>query len=102
MAICAAVAVFGYLFWPTFFPQLLPQTTEAARVMSVEDYIKLNISSLSPVTPSLGGMFYVTKIEAHGGAGTVVYEDGHQAYIADFTYNTDENTGIKITAFAVR
>ncbi|HEU0080949.1 MAG TPA: hypothetical protein VFQ72_02915 [Candidatus Paceibacterota bacterium] len=72
------------------------------RVMSIEDYLRLNISGLSPVKASLGGTFYVTDVQAHGGAGTVKYEDGHSAYIADFTYSIDEDAGIAVDTFKVR
>ncbi len=72
------------------------------RAMSVEEYIKANISELSPVKESLGGTFYVTEIEARAGAGIVSYEDGHSAYTADFTYSTDERGAIDMRSFKVR
>jgi hypothetical protein len=84
---------------------------ENGRVMSVEEYVRLNISELSPEKEVLGGTYYVTNIEldstsspqAHSGAGTVSYEDGHNAYTADFTYTTDaENGAIAITSFVIR
>jgi hypothetical protein len=99
VAICAAVAIFGYLFWPMFFPQPVPQVPETTRVISVEEYVKSNISSLSPVKETMGGTFYVTHIDAHGGIGTVSYEDGHNMYIADFRYTVDENGSVKIATF---
>jgi hypothetical protein len=74
-------------------------TTES---ITTEDYIRENISKLSPVQSSLGGTFYVTNIEAHGGAGTVKYEDGHMAYIADFTYDVDEMGSTTIKTFTMR
>lgn len=72
------------------------------RVMSIESYVTTNISLLSPIKEQLGGTFYVTKIEASDGAGTVEYEDGHNAYTADFTYDTNEQTGITIKSFIIR
>jgi hypothetical protein len=79
-------------------------STNATSTESVttEDYIRANISKLSPVQSSLGGTFYVTNIEAHGGAGTVKYEDGHMAYIADFTYDVDESGSTTIKTFTMR
>src|SRR4051812_17339374 len=74
----------------------------SGRLMSIENYVRANIRELSPVKESLGGSFYVTEIEAHGGAGTVRYEDGHNAYIADFTYSAGETDGIVIDSFVVR
>jgi hypothetical protein len=77
-----------------------PQNVE--RAMPIEDYVRLNISELSPEKEVLGGTYYVTKIEAHGGAGTVEYEDGHNAYVADFTYSTDERGAITMNSFVIR
>lgn len=80
-------------------------TPSDSRAMSIENYVKLNISNLSTQAGAeevLGGKFYVTSIETHGGAGTVSYEDGHNAYIGDFTYSTAENGTITINSFKVR
>jgi prepilin-type processing-associated H-X9-DG protein len=51
---------------------------------------------------TVGGKFYITALEAHGGAGTVSYEDGHVAYTADFKYSINENGKIKISEFKIR
>jgi hypothetical protein len=72
------------------------------RMMSVEDYIRMNISEISPVKEQVGGTFYVTAIEAEDGSGTVEYEDGHNAYVADFEYSIDEGKGIDIESFEIR
>ncbi|MBI5134122.1 MAG: hypothetical protein HZA81_01930 [Candidatus Taylorbacteria bacterium] len=72
------------------------------RAMPVEDYVRLNISELSPVKESLGGSFFVTSIEARAGAGTVRYEDGHSAYTADFAYSIDERGAIDMRSFEIR
>lgn len=99
-----AIGVAAYIWWTHVKPAEAPIVNEPGglRLMSVEDYVTQNISTLSPVKEVLGGKFYVTKIEAHGGAGTVYYEDGHNAYTADFTYNASEQTGYTITSFVVR
>lgn len=74
--------------------------------MSVEDYVRLNISELSYTagTPEvLGGKFFVTEIEAQEGKGVVSYEDGHNGYTADFTYSSvGERGSIMIESFKVR
>jgi len=70
--------------------------------VAVEDYVRQNISLLSPIQASLGGTFYVTNIEASGGAGTVKYEDGHMAYIAEFTYDVDQSGSTTIKTFTIR
>ncbi len=77
-------------------------TTATGRYMDVETYVRTNISTLSPVKAQLGGTFYVTSIAAHGGAGTVSYEDGHNAYTADFTYNVSQQGRPSVTSFTVR
>jgi hypothetical protein len=108
--ICIVVLAAGfglYSYMANQNPQEVPVETETQdeqnrRVMSVEDYVKLNISELSPEKEVLGGKYYVTEIEARGGAGTVKYEDGHNAYVADFTYTTDEIGAITITSFLLR
>ncbi|MES3031147.1 MAG: hypothetical protein V4697_01900 [Patescibacteria group bacterium] len=68
---------------------------------SAEDYVRENISTLSPVKEQVGGKFFVTEIEANDGSGFVSYEDGHNAYTADFTY-TYEEENLRITQFEVR
>lgn len=70
--------------------------------MTIEEYVRENISALSPEPEVLGGTYYVTEIEAHGGAGTVSYEDGHVAHTADFSYEIDEFGKITITSFVIR
>ncbi len=74
----------------------------APKLMSIESYVTQNISELSPIKESVGGTFYVTDIKAENGVGVVSYEDGHNAYTADFTYEMNDSTGIKITTFIIR
>lgn len=77
--------------------------TEAAPASaSVEAYIAANLAKLSPLPEVLGGTFYVTAIEASDGRGSVSYEDGHHAYVADFTYTVEANGAITVTSFSVR
>lgn len=68
---------------------------------SVEEYVAQNIADLSPELEVLGGTYFVTAIEAKDGSGTVSYEDGHNAYTADFTY-TEGADGIAIDTFVIR
>lgn len=74
----------------------LPQTT------TTEEYVRAHISTLSPIAATLGGTFYVTDIQAGNGNGIVKYEDGHMAYVADFTYKIDTNGNPNIQTFTVR
>lgn len=91
---------------PETIPQTATTTPSESRAMSIEDYVKLNISDLSTQAGAeevLGGKFYVTGITANNGSGTVNYEDGHNAYIADFTYTIEPNHGaVTINSFKVR
>lgn len=83
-----------------------PQNEEpvsGGRAMSIEEYVRQNISELSPEPEVLGGTYYVTEIEAANGKGVVSYEDGHVAYTADFTYSIEPTNGaITINSFVVR
>ena len=69
---------------------------------TIEAYVRRNISVLSSVKEQLGGTFYVTALEAQDGAGTVQYEDGHNAYTADFTYETAADGNLSVTSWQVR
>ena len=70
-------------------------------LVSVENHVRANISALSTVKEQVGGKFYVTNITAQNGTGNVSYDDGHNAYTADFTYVADIS-GVTITSFKVR
>ena len=86
-------------------PTTTSTNTAGTNVMSIEDYVKENIVGLSNEagTPEvLGGKFYVTKLEANGGTVVVNYEDGHNAYVADFTYSTDAKGVITPKTFKIR
>ncbi|MDQ1299743.1 MAG: hypothetical protein QG636_411 [Patescibacteria group bacterium] len=69
---------------------------------SIEEYVAKNISTLSAEPEQLGGTFYVTNIEAADGSGIVSYEDGHNAYTADFTYSIDASGNPSIDSFVIR
>ena len=56
----------------------------------VGDYIKENISILSPKDPVLGGSFYVTEINfVSPGIAIINYEDGHIALEAQVEYEVE-------------
>lgn len=64
----------------------------------VSNYLKANISTLSPVKETLGGKFFVTDFEFTGRTtGRVFYEDGHNAYVSKFTLSGDSAGKIKAT-----
>lgn len=72
------------------------------RYMDIETYVRTNISALSPIKEQLGGTYYVTDIATRDGTGVVSYEDGHNAYIADFSYTIEEDGRPVVTSFTPR
>lgn len=62
-------------------------------VAIVENYIQKNIGVLAPISPVLGGSWYVVSTEINQDENTarVVYEDGHIQGIMRVTYLYDEN-----------
>lgn len=68
---------------------------------SVTSYISKNISALSPQKEVLGGTFYVTNITFDAGTGTVEYEDGHNAFVADFSYEFESDGSVSVTSFEI-
>ncbi len=107
----AVLFVAGAAWWLIMEPgskTSIPNTNNAtttpneARYMDIESYVRTSISTLSPEPEVLGGTFYVTKIETSASTGTVEYEDGHNAYTADFNYTTDAEGKPTVTSFTVR
>jgi hypothetical protein len=92
--ILAAVVVFGF-FRKEPDPEIVSDP-------QVELYVKENISALSPIKEQLGGTFYVTNMTLENGEGTVEYEDGHNAYTADFNYGLSSTGQIEILNFNPR
>lgn len=79
-----------------------PTTAPESATASVEAYVRANIRQLSPEPEVLGGTFFVTDIEVRDdGTGTVSYEDGHNAYTAEFTYSIDSVGQPHIDTFTV-
>ena len=80
-----------------------PNASVNERADAIEGYIRQNLTTLSPVVATMGGTHYVTRIRLLDGEGTVWYEDGHNAYIADFTYTVSEdNKDVAVQTFVVR
>jgi hypothetical protein len=59
----------------------------------VEQYIRDNISTLSPDKASLGGTWYIirTHLDTAIHTGTMTYEDGHNRGTAKFSYTRNGN-----------
>jgi len=60
---------------------------------NVENYLRANISELSPVKAVLGGTWYVISdtVDLEKNSGTVVYEDGHIQEEKNFIYTSNDN-----------
>lgn len=68
----------------------------------IVEYLKNNISTLSPEKEVLGGTYYVTKFtDTDNNSGIVEYEDGHNAYKAKVFYSMDAKRGIQINSFEI-
>lgn len=63
--------------------------------LAVEKYIRDNIATLSPIKATLGGTWYVIRVDTDTtkNTGTVKYEDGHMQESKTFTYSVD-TTGV--------
>lgn len=72
-----------------------------AERIEFENYVRNNISELSPEKEVLGGKFYVTKIEwADDNNGIVEYEDGHIVFKAKFNIAM-EGSGVFVYFFEI-
>jgi hypothetical protein len=101
-----ALGVLGVIVAAIFAePPALQNGTEI--VITAEDkaraveYLRANISRLSPEKEVLGGTFYVTEIVWEtDSSGIVAYEDGHIALRALFTVSFSSSTPA-ITSFVI-
>lgn len=84
-------------------PDTSPLPHGGTRAFSVEQYIVQTINQQSPIRPSAGSSFTVTGISAADGRGVVQYKDDEHAYVADFTYTQNSETGaLNIESFIIR
>jgi hypothetical protein len=97
-ALLLVVAIIGILYIKYTDKPLAPQQETSI----VSEYVSEHISQLSPIKEQLGGTYYVTHIEVTSGKGVTSYEDGHNAYVADFKYTLDEKGIPSITSFVIR
>ncbi len=97
------VLVFGGIAFLLPQKSIAPENTATPeRYMDIETYVRTSISELSYIESQLGGTFFVTDIQTGDGKGVVEYEDGHNAYTADFTYVVSENGKPEILSFTIR
>ncbi len=104
IAVGVAAFYFGYKDGGTAANPAAGGTVQegSTRYMDINAYVQNNISTLSPVKEQVGGTFYVTKIATADGSGVVEYEDGHNAYTADFSYVIEEDGKPTVSSFVVR
>jgi hypothetical protein len=109
LAVLVLIAGLGLVVWTTWNrePQVLTNNEVTASSTPdhsdiVRQYIESHISTLSPQKEVLGGTFYVTNVVTGPKTGVVSYEDGHNAYVADFNYTVDDAKGVHVTGFIVR
>ncbi len=102
--IVAIAAGAGWYFWTAPAAPSEEIESPTGKYMGIESYVKNNISELSPSKEQVGGTFYVTDLSITSPtSGVVSYEDGHNAYVADFTYRTDPETyRPEVTTFVIR
>ncbi len=105
--VIAVLGIFAYAIYHnnTNQPEVYtgPHAELNTRADAIENYVRTNLATLSPVPATMGGTFYVTRIRLLDGNGSVSYEDGHNAYTADFTYTVSEdNTQVSVTSFVIR
>lgn len=68
----------------------------------ISDFIKENISALSPEKEVLGGKFYITNIEfISNNLCKVEYEDGHIALSGNLEFVFSEDKEIKVIEFKI-
>lgn len=79
-----------------------PVANDSDLQTEVGDYVRENISTLSPDEAVLGGTWYVTGIAfGEGNAITVNYEDGHIARTAAAEYELLPDGSVRIDSFEV-
>ncbi len=66
------------------------------------EYLKENISQLSPKKEVLGGSFYITSVDfTESNALIVDYEDGHITLTAELIYQYTDSDNFKISSFNI-
>lgn len=102
IALLVIVVISGFEFFLTVRKSADAPASESPRYVDIESYVRQRISELSPEKEVLGGTFHVTKIETESGRGTVEYEDGHNAFTADFTYAVSGEGKPSVISFTIR
>jgi len=73
----------------------------AVNAILLQEYLKENISTLSPTKEVLGGKFYLTNLEYENANNAIAsYEDGHIALKAQVNFEVKEKQ-VKILGFEI-
>jgi hypothetical protein len=78
-------------------PSLVTTSTVSSKLSEeqqdkLKNYIKANLSTLSPAPEVLGGKFYLTEFIINSpNTAQISYEDGHNSFDAEITYEIREN-----------
>lgn len=91
------LAVGGFVWWflaaynPAPVESVPDETADIIERENVEEYLRANISRISPISAVLGGTWYVLSvvIDSEKNSGTVEYEDGHILENRHFSYTLD-------------
>ncbi|MDB5264835.1 MAG: hypothetical protein JWN64_406 [Parcubacteria group bacterium] len=97
LAVAVVLCLLAFAHHKAQAPQTQPVSNSAA-----EEYVRAHISELSPEPAVLGGTLFVTQITTNEGVGVVSYEDGHNAFTADFSYTKGTAGQVTVTSFVVR
>jgi hypothetical protein len=99
LIVVVIAVIFGVFYFinnkETIAPVVIPPVvidTNLTEKVSVENYLRENISKISPVKAVLGGTWYVVSdtVDLEKNSGTVEYEDGHISETKNFSYTTNE------------
>ena len=105
--VVAILGVFAYAIYQnmnaTAEVDTSPHAAVNARADAIQNYVKANLTTLSPVTPVEGAEFTINRMRILDGNGTVNYTDGTIEYAADFTYTVSEdNTQVEVLSFTLQ
>ena len=100
LAIVAIGIILGVFYFFNRKEALAPAAMDqnSAERANVENYLRENISKLSPVQAVLGGTWYVVSstIDLETNSGMVEYEDGHIQETRNFSYTTGEKGEVTV------
>lgn len=90
LLIVVAIGLLGAFYFLNQKEAVAPMVVDEQE--NVKIYLRENIAVLSPVSPVLGGNWYVISftVDLEKNSGTVVYEDGHIQEKRNFLYTANQ------------